>query len=385
MLVKKIKLLFLTVFFFLLLLVGILSLNETIRVGALKNLPHPMDKKIISIEQALNTNTYRHSSWVDYYGLFLRVIGKNEVDDFKVIKDMQGHLHQLSSDDTSPELIKEQAFSIERIFERCQETNSAFLYYQAPTEFVESKTTISAGLNENTNQVLDDLLNEISQLEVPNIDSRKYLQDLSLDEIFYKTDHHWNMKACFESYVVISEYFSVINRKNKFSDTLNLDNYETLLFADTFLGSRGIKIGSKYAGKDDFYVYIPKYETSFTYKHLAKGIITKETEGNFSKAFLDFSILESNYNNKYNSFLNGGTTENIIINKLITDGSKLLIIGDSFARPLTMYMSQNYSETRYVDPQKGRFDEDILDYISEYMPSNVVIVINGLNPLIPFF
>lgn len=43
------------------------------------------------------------------------------------------------------------------------------------------------------------------------------------------------------------------------------DSYERTVYEDLFLGSQGKRVGSLYAGVDDFAVYTPKFDTSFTY------------------------------------------------------------------------------------------------------------------------
>ena len=55
-----------------------------------------------------------------------------------------------------------------------------------------------------------------------------------------------------------------------------------------------------------------------------------------------------------------------------------LLITHSYGRPMAQYMCFNYSELRYLDPQKGRFNENLVDYINEYQPDFVIYMFNGI-------
>ena len=57
--------------------------------------------------------------------------------------------------------------------------------------------------------------------------------------------------------------------------------------------------------------------------------------------------------------------ENIIVNEGCDDNSKLLLISDSFARSMVMYLCQAFHETRYLDPQEGRYNKSYIDYIEK--------------------
>ena len=102
--------------------------------------------------------------------------------------------------------------------------------------------------------------------------------------------------------------------------------------------------------------------------------LSGEKSGDFQNAFLDFDMLDNpKYYNKYDAMLNGSYVETRIINKKVTSG-KVLVIADSYGRSSCMYTALNYHETRYLDPQEGRYNDNYLDYIKEYMPETVIIM-----------
>ena len=186
---------------------------------------------------------------------------------------------------------------------------------------------------------------------------------------FYRTDHHWTNE-------------SALNAANAILDSLNINTdvcrkkkYKEDIYVNSFLGSAGIRVGKSYVGKDDFSVYIPKFETNLMYKKLVDNEVVFEASGDFNQCFINRAIIDDeNYNNKYNAFLNGGYVENIILNRNCNNDKKILIISDSFARPMTQYLSLAFSETRYLDPQDGRFNDSCIDYIKKYEPDYLIIM-----------
>ena len=129
-----------------------------------------------------------------------------------------------------------------------------------------------------------------------------------------------------------------------------------------------------YAGKDDFVVLLPDFDTDMLFQSFdADGKLQSEKRGDFSFALLDTDILEDpKYNNKYNSFCNVGSIENHVMNFNAPNDLKCLLISHSYGRPLTMYLALNFLEIVNLDPQIGRFSGDYLEYIDKYEPDMVL-------------
>lgn len=195
---------------------------------------------------------------------------------------------------------------------------------------------------------------------------------------FYKTDHHWTVETAFNA---AREMVDELNQEYNLdldTDIFERDNYKASVWRNSFLGSMGIRTGKYFVGKDDFVILEPLFETNLTYEHYIDGVLQKKTSGNFTEAFVDLSILnDTNYNNKYNACLNGGYVENVIVNHQQEEGLKLLVISDSFARPVVQYISLCFGETRYLDPQEGRYNDSYIEYIEEFQPDVVVMMYSG--------
>lgn len=195
---------------------------------------------------------------------------------------------------------------------------------------------------------------------------------------FYTTDHHWTVETAFYT---AGRVINKLNQEYGFQleeELLDRDNYDELRWEDSFLGSLGIRTGKYFAGKDDFVMPEPIFQTEFVYEHLVEGNLEKAREGSFIEAFVDLSVLnDPEYHNKYNACLNGGYVENIILNRQNKNGLKMLVIADSFARPMVQYLSLCFQETLYLDPQEGRYNDSLIKYIEENRPDIVVVMYSG--------
>ena len=145
------------------------------------------------------------------------------------------------------------------------------------------------------------------------------------------------------------------------------------------MGSEGIRVGKYFAGKDDFEIVVPKYDTDFKYVQYRNHKKYWEARGDYSSVFINKAKLEdSKYNNKYNAITYEGYVENRIINTLSDNNLKVLLIADSFARPMVTYLASNFEETRYLDPQEGRYTDSYVEYIDKYKPDVVIMMFPGV-------
>ena len=86
---------------------------------------------------------------------------------------------------------------------------------------------------------------------------------------------------------------------------------------------------------------------------------------------------DETYLNKYNSHAYGAYNENRVKNEKSNNNLKALIIADSFARPQLGLYSLCFKETRYLDPQEGRYTDSYVEYIDRYQPDVVILMFPG--------
>lgn len=81
---------------------------------------------------------------------------------------------------------------------------------------------------------------------------------LPLENLFYRTDHHWSGDACFETFLVVQDRLIDEGILQSFVYSANNFHRNTV---EGFLGSYGIKVGKYYAGQDEFVYYSPIFDT----------------------------------------------------------------------------------------------------------------------------
>ena len=334
---------------------------------------------IKNIESEFDNNITRKRNWIDIHGLTQRIMQKNEVGNFDVLKDKAGMLHRPYKHNSS-ETLSAKAENLFNIYQYAVKKNINFLYTQAPSDIIDGKTIFSIGLSDQYSNDLDVFIGYISEKNIPFLDIRQYIQDMDISSIFYKTDHHWNLPLSFKTMTLSIEKINQLYDMNIDinGEIRNLTNYEKIIYPDSFLGSIGIRTGRYYTGKDNFLIYIPNFSTSLEYFHYINGNLALKTNGDFYTAFINESLLrDASYNNKYSVFLYDGYAENQIINHLADNTLKCLLISDSFSRSMAPYLSLCFKETRYLDPQDGRYTNSYIDYIDEYQPDIIIILFNG--------
>lgn len=339
-----------------------------------------------NVDSIVNSNIAFKNEFISGFGLYQKLIWKKTFDNFNTIKDDNGHLQQPTLELLDTDTLNMFSENLELLSLKTKEWGIPFLYIQSDYQNVKTKTKLPYGLFDKKNEIIDSFLSIITKKDIPILDLRssELIGNLSYDEMFYKTDHHW---AIDYSFYAVTEILNEINDRYSIDTTnsnkvTNIDNYESLILKDSFLGSLGIKIGPYYAGKDDFKVLIPKFETDFNFYMYIDGELEVERKGDFSNTLIDIEKLQSEYVNKYNTFLFGGYDENIVINNKALNNLKVLLISTSYGRQLTPYLSLSFKEVYYIDPQIGRFDRNVLDYIEEINP-DMVLVLYGAVPYIP--
>lgn len=317
----------------------------------------------------------------DIYDNVQLALNKKEIGNFTYYRNVDTNGLMIITRTLDKKRILKNSKKINALNSILNEKNIEYVYVNIPEEVKDKEALQNIDYG---NEAADILLEGIDN-QVHFIDLRKYKQIADLPENFYKTDHHMNMETVFEIYKII---VNEINSKYKLQIPLKyieLENYEKKIFNNTFFGSKGVNVGENYIQKEDFILYLPKYDTDFEYKQInTDGIEIVYKKGKFEEALINRSLIyNQNYLNKYVPFLyaNVGKAESIIINHKAENNKKVLMISNSYARSLATYISQCFYETRYIDPQLDRFEGDVLEYIENYNPDIVIMMYDEISDM----
>lgn len=354
-------------FLFVIIVVGILNIpNLCDAVGSQNSLP---GTDTGSIEDNYQNNFWRHSDFVDIQGEIAKFSGQKINNG--VVKDEDGSLYLMDEVDYTfdEQTETKNCDDTKAIMDAAEDAGAAVLYVQR----IYKTGNLPYGLTFQRDRQYDFWRETMSSSGFPVLDIKETLGEDKL--LFYKTDHHWTVETAFETAKCTVERLSEEYGLELDSSILDSDKYESRNWENSFLGSSGIRTGKYFSGKDDFAMPFPAFDTDLTYEHLIDGTITVQKRGDFEEALVDTDILDDpEYNNKYNACLNGGYVENIIVNHQNEEGLNALVISDSYARPMVQYLSLCFRETRYLDPQEGRYNSSYVEYIKEYEPDIVIVM-----------
>lgn len=249
-----------------------------------------------------------------------------------------------------------------------------FLMAQAPTKEITAEEYPLGMINKNVNDCIVECLREN---EIPFIDFRKNEKlSKNASEWHYRTDHHWTTETALISSQYLVQELNRIYGYNLNDNILNLNNFTQELHKNVFLGSIGKKIGSSFAGRDDFEIYLPNASTLF-YFEITHSNDAKETrEGSFEETFIFREHLQRDYykKNPFVSYLGNDYHMVKIENKMPVSDKRFLVIKDSYANALVPYLAMVAKEIIMIDPRL--YHSSIKDYIEDYNPDAVILIYN---------
>lgn len=332
---------------------------------------HTFDSE--TFEESFNSGFNGRLSWVDANSMIVRAMDQKISNG--VIKGDNGKLNFLWATEYifAESAENENLSKAIDILKHAQNKGAKTLYVQRPWAI----SKLPYGYDFEYNEQYDYWCEKIAQEDIPVLDFRESLAD-KID--FYVTDHHWTVESSFygaENIVnaLCDLYELELDPANKYFD---LNNYTSILYPHAFLGAEGIRTGRYFAGKDDFEVFVPDFETDFSFTQLAEHEPYFSIEGSFAKAFIDWDKLEDeSYNNKYAAMSYNAYNENIVLNNMSDNDLKVMLIADSYARPMLPFLSLCFKEVRYLDPQEGRYNDSYVDYIDAYDPDIVIMMFPG--------
>ena len=353
---------------------GAAVLKAIRRESTVSSVPSSFEKYYNSLYSSLPVS-------LDVFSLSQRILGKHEARNFEVLKSDSGALYlHGKEEEIDTEGLQIMANQCEMLYNATNEYGGHFLYVQVPYKNVGMASDLADYSGDNTEASENYRIGRIKEKGIPVLD----LRDFEECKEYYNTDHHWTTKAAFNASRIIADELQRVYGINLegYEYYGDMSNYEPVTYNNSFLGSIGIKVGRFFAGKDDFSILKPEFDTDLTFVH-KDSKKPFEYSGDFWKVFIDQDILEDDsFNNKYSAHMHGAYVESIINNNLAKNDYRGLLITHSYGRTMAQYMCLDYKELRYLDPQKGRYNDNYLDYIREYKPDIVIYMYNGFDAYI---
>ncbi|MBQ7832125.1 MAG: hypothetical protein IJ336_00915 [Lachnospiraceae bacterium] len=325
----------------------------------------------IIIENRFNDSFWNRYGFIEVNGTVHKLLGQRQMNG--MVKLNNGKL-------VSTVEYRDVSYSAQNVIDfyaKLEEMNVPYIYIQAPYDFCKYDSQLPEGIEDYSNYNADVFLQLLSENNVPNMDLRECLHESGMNhyESFYMTDHHWTIETSFWAYTEVVNCISDILGEAPDSKYLDMGNYTKTTLADAVLGSNGRKTGIVYAGLDDITMLVPNFETQVDLSVPEKDLYR---QGDFEDAFMFYERLDGNnlYEMlQYNVYMGQDYACAVQTCQNAPVDANILLIKDSFARPVSAFMGTVYSEVHCIDM---RYYEG---NIEEYIQSNDIdIVVMMYNP-----
>lgn len=187
---------------------------------------------------------------------------------------------------------------------------------------------------------------------------------------FYRTDHHWNVHAGFSVASAVAERLKTEFGLSVDTDILNRNRFSLVQYKKASLGSQGKKVTHGYIPPEDFEVYYPLFDTSFS---LELPTLQLARTDSFENTLIDSGALKSRdyYLNKtYDAFLYEDAPLITIHNLQCKNDTRILMIKESNANVVDTYLAFSVEHLDIIDPRY--FDGSIRTFIEKTRPDAVL-------------
>ena len=175
-----------------------------------------------------------------------------------------------------------------------------------------------------------------------NIDLASTLKAHSVEDIYYRTDHHWTSLGAY--------YGANAILKAMGQEELNISDYTPKTVSDAFLGTNYSSAGAWWITPDTIMAYVPEEG-----KEVISNFTGREEQGSL------YAAAQLEVKNKYAYFLGGNQPLCVIRSQ--ASGPKILVIRDSYSDCLAPFLTERFSEVHLFDLRYNRLSP--LDYIRE--------------------
>ncbi|WP_099204224.1 alginate O-acetyltransferase AlgX-related protein [Scatolibacter rhodanostii] len=333
---------------------------------------------ISETDTIIREQVYNKYAYIESYGYLQELLNKKEINNFEVVKAKDGTLHYTYFTN-GPNEVDVLAERIERLKQTAAESGTQVMYVMTPDKYIRGETEFEKGIPYNfANETADNFLAVLKEKNIDSLDFRELMQQDGeyTASSFYKTDHHWKVETAFWAFtkfvnVLESKYDFSFPNKDKY---LNLNQYNQIVYKNSYIGSMGRKEGKLYSEAEDFTFIYPKFDTDF-YFYAQNGPEDIKTDGRFENSLTFTELLAGERdiydatNDKYFTYMNGNPGFVEIHNFNEPEGAKVLFIKDSLMVPVASFFSLGCSKVYMIDPRyySGNIEEVIKDYEFDYI------------------
>ena len=327
------------------------------------------------ISNLVTLNLENRNQWINLNGIFQKGMGKTGdlEKDWYLLKN--GMLMYSQRKRTSEDL-KTYANNVVVLSRYVEKHGKNFLYVQLPYK-VQGEEEYPAGVPDYGNRNANGIMKTLLSKSVQTMDFRDIMKNQNIEtaESFFKTDQHWKPETALWAAGELSKKLTQVDSEWKdYPKYRNSNNYRMEYHSNLFLGAIGKKIGSAYAGKDDFNMPIPIFENTIRYR-VPRQEDSIDRTGDFETAFIESNNLKNDpfKVNTYAAYCDGDHYKEKITNKKALNKRNILMIRDSFSCTLMPYFAFYTKNITTLDLRSYK-SRSVYDYIRLHPEIDTVIV-----------
>ncbi|MBR1471996.1 MAG: hypothetical protein IJ600_10200 [Lachnospiraceae bacterium] len=254
-----------------------------------------------------------------------------------------------------------------------REIGTEFLFVAVPGKEY-SEEDLPAGVVSYANAKYYGMVDALKEREIPYIAMRDVLEADGADwySYYYRSDHHWKNRAAFLAYRQVADHlFSMGLDSGRNDAALEESGYTRRLYPQVFLGTHGRMAGRYYTGLDDYELWLPVYETDYTLDVPSEGI---HKEGDFEACFVNYqNVAHYSFDYyAYYTYLDRDYDHIRMVNRRNPEGPKLVIVRDSVAVPVSVFLISQCSSIDLVDLRYLSAEDSAKEWIREAEPDMLI-------------
>ena len=224
-------------------------------------------------------------------------------------------------------------------------------------------------------ELADEVLGIIRDAGIPALDSREFFAGCGYtdNDLNLKTDMHWTTLAALLATPIYVEEINRLSGAHLDASRIALDQFDTQLYPNLFLGEYGQQVGERNSGLDDITLYLPKYETSLVRHSVNRDGSTEDTSGPFSESVIKWDAFDNEPDGtNIRGYVAYGLIEQIeeITNLGDCEDMTILIFRDSYTAPIGSFLSLLAKNVIMVD-MRG-VEKSAMELVDEYNPDMIV-------------
>lgn len=254
-----------------------------------------------------------------------------------------------------------------------------FLFAYINPQFYTGSIEMPAGYDviDTGDELADQVLGIVRDAGIPALDSRDFFADSGYtdNDLYLKTDMHWTTLAALLATRIYAEQIEQMTGVALDTSKIDLDQFETVVYPDLFLGEYGQQLGECNTGLDDITFYLPTYETDFVRDSIEEDGTPEHAEGDFSEAVVKWDALDNEPDGtNIRGYVGYGLVEGLeeITNRTGDCADlTLLIFRDSYTAPIGSFLSLMVKNVVMVDMRKMD-GISAMELVEQYDPDMVI-------------